>query len=382
MQCQSSLFELPNGIVYLNGAYMSPQLKAVSKVGLKQVQRKADPTSISISDFFDPKEEVRALFNQLICGDGSQHVAIIPSVSYAMANVAANIDFEPGDEILLLHEQFPSNYYTWKAAERSHGAKVVVISDPPLEAGRGKRWNEAVLAAINPQTKVVALPQVHWADGTLFDLKAVRKKADEFGAYLIVDGTQSVGAYPFSVKDIRPDALVCASYKWLMGPYSIGLAYFGERFHRGKPIEDNWMNHLGSEDFSRLVSYNPELKPGGVRFDVGESSNFILVPMLIEALKQLLAWTPEAIQEYARGITENTLTELKDLGVFVEEVSFRASHLFGLYLPGHMPMESVKEKLKQAGVHVSYRGNAIRVSPGVYNTKEDLTLLLDCFKSL
>ena len=60
---------------------------------------------------------------------------------------------------------------------------------------------------------------VHWADGTIFDLEKIRKKTKEVGALLIVDGTQSVGAMPFDVNKIKPDALVCAAYKWLMGPY-------------------------------------------------------------------------------------------------------------------------------------------------------------------
>ncbi|PQB05276.1 aminotransferase class V-fold PLP-dependent enzyme [Aureitalea marina] len=381
MKCQADLFDLPGDEVYLNGAYMSPQLRSVTQVGAQQLSRKGSPSGISIDDFFQPKKELRTLFNELIHGEDESNVAIIPSVSYAMANVAANIDFKEGDEIVLLHEQFPSNYYTWENLVRSKEVKLVIVPDPKIEKGRGERWNQQLLAAINANTKVVAVPQVHWADGTLFDLAAIRKRADEFGAYLIVDGTQSVGAYPFSVEEIRPDALICAGYKWLMGPYSIGLAYFGPRFHQGKPIEDNWMNHQGSEDFARLVHYNPELKKGGVRYDVGESSNFILVPMLIRALKQLLEWTPEAIQDYTHRITSDALEALNQLDVFVEEVSFRSSHLFGIYLPQHMAMETVREQLKIAGIYVSYRGNAVRVSPGVYNTQEDLTLLVNCFKN-
>ena len=64
-----------------------------------------------------------------------------------------------------------------------------------------------------------------------------------------------VGALPFDVREIQPDALVCAGYKWLLGPYSIGVAYFGPRYDGGEPIEENWIARRGSEDFQRLVDY-------------------------------------------------------------------------------------------------------------------------------
>ncbi|NBC06158.1 MAG: aminotransferase class V-fold PLP-dependent enzyme, partial [Bacteroidetes bacterium] len=86
-------------------------------------------------------------------------------------------------------------------------------------------WNEAILDAIDERTALVSLAHVHWADGTLFDLPAIRQRATEAGALLVIDGTQSVGALPFDIQEIQPDALICAAYKWLMGPYTTGLAY-------------------------------------------------------------------------------------------------------------------------------------------------------------
>jgi selenocysteine lyase/cysteine desulfurase len=121
---------------------------------------------------------------------------------------------------------------------------------------------------------------IHWADGTLFDLVAIRKKAHSLGAKLIIDGTQSVGALPFSVQEIQPDALICAGYKWLMGPYSIGMAYYADSFNDGQPLEYNWINRLNSEDYSQLVNYQDSYKPKADKYSVGESSNFNLPPVV------------------------------------------------------------------------------------------------------
>ncbi len=376
---QKHLFNLPDHPIYLNNAYMGPQLKSVEQVGIENLQRKSRPFEITPEDFFTEKEVLRSRFAELIDTKDPSCIAIIPSVSYGIANALANIPFTKGDGIVVLEEQFPSNFYAWKALEKEKGVVIHTIKAPIIEPGRGKKWNELILEAINDTTKVVALPHIHWTDGTRFDLEQIRTKTDQVGAYLIIDGTQSVGALPFSVTKIRPDALICGAYKWLLGPYSIGVAYYGERFHNGTPIENNWMNHVGSEDFRNLVNYNYNLKPKAVRYDVGESSNFILTPMLTESLQQLLQWKPENIQEYCKHISKGPLDTLAKAGYFIEEPNYRTHHLFGIYLPDVSQMESIQKKIKDLGIFVSYRGNAIRVSCHLYNTQEELEKLVSCF---
>ncbi|WP_340201587.1 aminotransferase class V-fold PLP-dependent enzyme [Ascidiimonas sp. W6] len=372
MISQKHLFDIPEGITYLNGAYMSPLLKTIAKAGYKGVDSKMHPWELSDTDFFEERALLRQRFAQLIDTPEASYTAIIPSVSYGMANVAHNIDFTSGDEIILIDEQFPSNVYIWQEVAKKNKVVIKTITSPKIEQGRGKKWNQELLNSINQKTKVVAIPQVHWADGTLFDLINIRKACDSYNALLVIDGTQSIGAYPFSIQDIRPDALICGGYKWMLGPYSLGMAYYGDAFHDGKPMEENWMNRLYSEDFSRLVQYQEQYQPGAGRFNMGESSNFILVPMLVKAIEQLLEWTPNAIQDYCFSITKDTIQILTDKGCFIEEETNRSSHLFGVFLPSETNIEDLKIKLKQENIFVSYRGDAIRVSPSIYNSKDDL----------
>jgi len=379
LQNQKHLFSLNNEITYLNGAYMSPQLKAVEQIGIDFLKRKSQPSDILAPDFFSEKEVLRNHFAQLISADDPQRIAILPSVSFGVGTAMKNIPFEKGDEIVVLEEQFPSNYYTWQQLKLEMGVVVKTIAAPELLPGRGQRWNNQILEAISPKTKCVALPIVHWADGTKFDLKAIRNRTNEVGAYLIIDGTQSIGAMPFSVEEIKPDALICAGYKWLMGAYGLGVGYFGERFDHGTPLDNNWMNHENAEDFSKLVHYSHNFKPKAARYDVGEASNFIMVPMLTEGIKQLLAWTPQGIQDYCETITINAIEELTQRGFFVEETAYRGQHLFGIYLPNASDIEPVKAKISAKKILVSIRGNAIRVSPNVYNDAEDLEKLVSCF---
>ncbi|MBX2961190.1 MAG: aminotransferase class V-fold PLP-dependent enzyme [Cyclobacteriaceae bacterium] len=372
-------FTLPPQVSYLNCAYMSPLLKSVEKVGVKALRKKRNPVSISQQDFFTDTELLRKEYARLIHATNLKQIVIIPSVSYGMANVVRNMDIKKGQHIIVATEQFPSNYYPWKSLCDEAGAEIKAIAPPEDFDERGKRWNQRILEAIDSNTKAVAIGNVHWADGTRFDLEAIRKRTQDVGALLIVDGTQSVGALPFDVQKIKPDALVCAGYKWLLGPYSIGLAYYGEYFNNGKPIEENWITRLNSEDFAGLVNYKNAYHEGALRYEVGERSNFILVPMLLKAIQQLNNWGPERIQEYCREIGKNTIEKLMDMGFLIEKEEWRGSHLFGIRLPASTDLEKIKQSLFKHNVYLSFRGNAIRVAPNVYNTEKDFQKL---FKAL
>ena len=366
------MFFLEPGETFLNCAYMSPMPESVAAAGREAIGRKAQPYRISLRDFFEPVEALRAAFAQLCKFQDPAGVAIIPSVSYGMATVAKNFNPAKGTHIIVAGSQFPSNVYPWMELAKSAGAEVRIIEPPEVREGRGKEWNVRILEAIGPGTAMVAIGHVHWADGTRFDLEAIRRRTSEVGALLVIDGTQSVGAMPFDARTIGPDALVCAGYKWLMGPYTTGLAWYGDRFAAGQPLEHNWINRLNSEDFAGLTQYEDRFQPGMRRYDMGEKSNFIQVPMMLEALRFINSLGAMAIQDHTARITANAIDRLKENGWWVEDPEWRGSHLIGLLPPEGRKAEEWKQNLLQARIHVSFRGAFIRVSPHLYNTEEDM----------
>ena len=372
LNCQKNQFSLEEGFTYLNCAFMGPLPKVVEEAAQKGILQKKHPYLMKGSDFFEEMEEVREVYARIIGAKDPKRIVKISASSYGVAVVTHNISIESEQNIILVDEQFPSNVYSWKRLAEENNAELRTVKPPQDTKQRGKDWNLCILKSIDSKTKVVSMPHVHWADGTLFDLIAVRKRCDEVGALLIIDGTQSVGALPFDVEKIRPDALICAGYKWLMAPYSTGLAYFGSYFDNGKPIEENWINRFESENFAALVNYQDKYQEGALRYEVGEHSNFILLPMLHEALKCIESWGVQNIQDYCQSITKEAIEKLKLAGFEVEDTAYRASHLFGVRIPKTMNMETIKQKLEKNKVFVSFRGSAIRVSPHIYNTKADM----------
>jgi selenocysteine lyase/cysteine desulfurase len=340
------------------------------------MQREMTPWVVTARDFFDGCDRVRALFAELIAADEPERIAIVPAVSYGLATVARNTRLERGQNVVTVQGQFPSNVHVWHRLCAEAGAELRSLGAPAEGPGRAAAWSEAIADAIDPATAIVAMGTVLWSDGTRFDLDSIGCRAREMGAALVVDGTQSLGADPFDVKRVQPDALVCAGYKWLTGPYSVGVAYYGPRYDGGTPLEETWAGRLGSDDFAGLVAPSEDYRPGAVRYDMGEAAGFTLVPMLVAALEQIREWGVTRIRSYVVELARAALEDprLDDLGVIADPAA--ASHVFGMRLPGHVDPRRAQAMLRDADVHVSLRGPVIRVSPHVYNDREDVDALL------
>ena len=381
LACQKQLFSLRPSCHYLNGAYMSPLSKKVEAAGWEGMIQKRTPDRIQPTDFFSPADNLRRLFARLIHAPDPGHIALLPAASYGFAIVAKNTPLSRGQNVVVLHEQFPSNVYTWRRLCEESGAELRTVEPPEEEEARGRIWNQRILEAIDAQTAMVALSPLHWADGTLFDLIRIGARVRDVGAALVIDGTQAIGALPFDVQRVKPDAVICAGYKWLMGPYSSGVAYLGDRYLEGTPLEENWINRRGSEDFSGLVAYESMYQEGALRFDVGERSNFIVIPMLSAGIEHVLTWEVSKIQAYCSELSINVLDELRASGYRIVADSERAAHLFGIRLPDGVALDQVKAALAHQQVSVSMRGAAVRVSPHVYNDESDLEALRDALLS-
>lgn len=366
---QRHLFEIPNDVTFLNCANLSPQLRSVTKAGLESVKSKASPWRIAAPDWFSGAEKLRELA-ALLVGADADSIALVPSVSYGMAVAAANVEVASGQNIVFLDEEYPSNYYAWREIEKQKGAHIKVV-----KKADGGNWTAATLDAIDEDTAVVSVPNCHWTDGGFVDLEKVGEKARLVGAALIIDASQSLGAYPLDVGKVQPDFLVSVGYKWLLGAYALGVMYAAPKYHEtGKPIENSWLNRADSEDFARLVEYRDEFRAGARRFDMGEFPNFVLVPMATAALEQILAWKVENIKRTISVLTNLAAQNAERLGLLVAPEADRINHLIGVRLPNGIPKE-LNEKLSAANIFVSIRGDAIRIAPHLYNDTSDIEKL-------
>jgi selenocysteine lyase/cysteine desulfurase len=371
--CQRHLFDIPADVAYLNCAYMSPLMKPALEAGITGLTRKAHPWELTSDKFFTGSEDFRATAAQLI-GSSADDIAIVPSASYGIATAAKNLPVKKNQSILVLAEQFPSNYYAWERLAEKTGAALKIVSWPEDDD-----WTAAVLHDLTADVAIAVLPHVQWTSGGRLDLVRIGAACRNLGSTLALDLTQSLGALPFNVGDIQPDFAVAACYKWLLGPYSVGLLYVAPEWHNGIPLEENWIQRANARDFSSLILYTENYDHGARRFDMGERSNFALLPAADRAIKQLLEWRVDQISETAGAMSSRIAQAAAELGFHAPREPLRAPHYLALRRKLPIPKE-LPEMLAREKVFVSVRGSSIRVTPNVYNTIEDCDRLIACLR--
>tara|TARA_B110000971_G_scaffold221902_1_gene271398 strand:- start:8970 stop:10109 length:1140 start_codon:yes stop_codon:yes gene_type:complete len=375
IKCQKHLFSLDTSEYYLNCAYKSPLLKNGELLAIQALKKERNPSYLKPFDYFNISEEIRKEFSKII-NSNKDEVAIIPSSSYGFANVFNNLKIN-GNKAITVENEFPSGYFSIKKWCSEKNIQLETIKRNNLSA---QDWNKKIINSIDSDTSVVIISSVHWMNGTKFDLKKIGEKCKNNNTFFIVDGTQSVGALSIDVKDFKIDALICAGYKWLFGPYSMALGYYSSKFNDGIPIEESWMNRTNAQDFSNLTEYDSKYKPMAGRYNVGETTNFILSPIMLNGLKQINSWGINNIESYCKKLSKIVISELSPLGIAFENENYFTYHLFSLGLPKHLNLLTFKKILEKKKIRVSIRGANLRVSINVFNDERDIDKLVETVK--
>lgn len=353
---------------------MAPILKSAEKASLNAIKEIRNPYHFKPKNFFEISNQIRTEFSKIIKSK-SDEIAIMPSTSYGFSSVFKNIpSISNKANAITIEDEFPSGYFGIEKWAKNNQKKLIVVKRDELSA---KDWNQKIIENINEKTSVVLTSSIHWMNGTKLDLKEIGDKCRKVGAFFIVDGTQSVGAIPIDVKALKIDALICASYKWLFGPYSMALGYFSEKFNNGTPIEESWMNRANAKEFSELTNYESKYSPNAGRYNVGQTSNFILSPIMLEGIKQINEWGVKNIFNYCRELSSKTIEYCRELPIRFEDPDYFSPHLFSLGLAKEINPKILKEKLEKNNIHVSLRGNNLRVSVNVFNNINDIKKLVE-----
>lgn len=369
-------FSIPTDVTYLNCAFMGPVPKVAVEAGWMGLARKAQPWTIAADDFTVPVDQLRATFAGLL---GVPHdvdgVAITPSVSYGVSTAASNLHLEPGQVVVVLEQQFPSDVYAWERLAQRHGGSLHSVARPADDD-----WTAAILADLDrlgDRVGAVSVPPCHWIDGGVIDLERVSEATHRVGAALAVDLCQTLGAMPFDVTVIRPDFVFGATYKWLCGPYSMGFLWAAPHRRAGEPIEHGWTSRANSHCLACLADYTSEYQPGARRYDVGEVANFGLTPVALAAAELVAAWGPANTARHAAHLSGIVAAGAESLGLSVAPAHLRAPHLMGIRLDASVDAEALAPALADDAVHVSVRGDAVRVSAHGFNVVDDAHRFVD-----
>ncbi|TGU93209.1 aminotransferase class V-fold PLP-dependent enzyme [Mesorhizobium sp. M00.F.Ca.ET.151.01.1.1] len=374
LPCQRHLFSIPDDVVYLDAAYMTPIPQSAVEAGDRGVRVKAAPWDMTINSYYDEVERARELAASFV-GAKADDIAIIPATSYGIAVAAQNVSVPPGSVILMMDNEHTSHRYAWYKLAKRKGARVVTVQRQADE-----EWAPKIVAAIKESdapVSVVAGTIVHWFEGTSVDIEAVSEAAHAVGAALVLDGTQWVGAVPFDVSRVRPDFLSFATYKFLLGPYRLAFLYASEAWQQtGWPIEFHSWNRVGGERPDFYLETMPDYLPGARRFDMGERSDFAALPIAIDSLGLLKSWGVDAVHERLVHLNQLVWKEAERRGFAGPREHLRAPHISVVEL-GDRFRPDLAKRLKEKKAAVTVRGTKMRITPHVYNDEGDIQKLFE-----
>lgn len=149
----------------------------------------------------------------VLCRNTSEALNLI---SFSLSEMV----LKPGDEVCITIMEHHSNCVPWQLACKRHGAKLVYMY---LDE-EGHLTEQEMRAKIGPKTKIVSAMQVSNVLGVKNDVKLLGRIAHEFGAYMVVDGAQSVPHMPVNVTDLDCDFFAFSGHK-VFGPMGIGILW-------------------------------------------------------------------------------------------------------------------------------------------------------------
>ena len=377
ISCQRNLFNIPDEIVYLNTAYISPLSLKVEKAINEGCKLETEPWKIDPEfHFFYQIKETKIIFSNLF-NISYKNVSLIPSASYGISTAANNIKLtKTKNKILILKDQFPSNVYPWMELSKKQEGVLEIIDDL-----NETTLTEEIINKISEEVAVVAIPNIRWTDGYIIDLKKVSDACKKFDVNLILDLTQSAGAMQIDLKEINPEFAIIANYKWMLGPYSTGFLYISDKFIDGVPLEETWIGRKNSQDFSKLTDYQSLYNSDSIRFDMGQRANFSLLPGVKAALEQLHDWSIKKIENTLYQNNMIICKGLSELGFEILSEKNRAPHFISARLPGY-DGNSLINSLKKNKIFISERSGFLRITPHLWNNEEDFFKLINCLKSI
>ena len=346
-----------------------PRRVADAIVGCAQQSTRGDQETFMLKRL----DDARRLASQLLNCQPDE-IALVGPTSLALSFVAAGLNFRRGDNILIYHDDYPSNVYPWMALA-ARGVEVRLLNT----RGLGVIRPQDVMGQVDENTRLVALASCHFISGYRLEHETIGKSLRERGILFCLDAIQTLGAFPTPVAHV--DFLAADAHKWLLGPCGAGLLYVRREIQdRLNPPVYGWHN-VRNPNF--VAQEQIVFRPGAVKYEAG-THNLVGLIGLIAALELIREIGVENVAVDLLRKRSRLVPALQAKGFAVLNAETRAENASGIvsfYQPGK-DLAVLHRKLADAGIVTSLRTdrqgqNYIRLSPHFYNTDAELQRTLE-----
>jgi len=394
-------FPITKECVYLDHAFVGPLTQEAASAVLRVTEAHARGASKTFEALIGECDRVREDFAEFI-GASREEVAMVDTTSRGISTIACGLDWKSGDSVVIPEIEYLSNVYPWLNLE----ARGVEVRRVPCPEGRVKV--EDLMRACDSTTRIVSVSWVQFSNGYRVDISSLGEACRSRGIMLVVDANHALGAFEFDVSSLPIDALATQSFKWLCGPYNAGWLYVRhDLIERIRPFAVGPLSAIPAESF---LDHGFALRTDAGRFETGVL-NFsgiigagaslryfrkVGMGMIEKRLAGLLEYLAEGL--LSRGyhiLSSRKNPERSSILIFrhprPEIVAFQVAKVpiqnnkkgnlnraKGLDRRGVDPWHGeCLNRLAAAGIILSMREGALRISPHFYNTEEEIDRFLE-----
>ena len=356
--------------IYLNSASIGP-IPERTRRALDEFNRKrAQPHQLPDPLIFGGLDTARELAARLINADASE-IALSVNTSWGLNVAAMGLPLERGDIVLVSDREFPANVYPWLRLEE----RGVVVELAPVTPEGWPDEDRLVERLADPRVRALAVSLVQFSNGYLADLARLSRETRAHDVWLVVDAIQGAGQVPVDVRETPVDVLACGGQKWLLSPWGSGFTYVRrELIERLTPPMTSWMAFAGTDDFTRLTRYDATWRDDARRYE------FITLPYqdffgMICSLELVLELGVERIRDHLAGLRRPLWDWAGSRGVRI--TSPVDHHASGIVCVAPRDPVAAYKALRTAGVVLSMREGALRLSPHAFNTREEIARVVE-----
>ncbi|VAX06404.1 Cysteine desulfurase [hydrothermal vent metagenome] len=368
-------FPLNDDLIYLNHAAVSPWPQRSGLAVKRFAEENVHQGAYLYPEWMKQEACLREQLRQLINAQSADDIALLKNTSEALSVVAHGLDWSTGDNIIISDQEFPSNRMVWESLH-SQGVQLRQVELTTAESPE-----QALIAAIDSQTRLLSISSVQYASGLRMDLVKLGEACARHNVLFCVDAIQSVGALQIDVQEIQADFVMADGHKWMLGPE--GLAFFYSRASVREQLKLHQFGWHMAEDYLNFDNRDWQIAKSARRFECG-SPNMLGIYALSASLSLLLETGMHLIEHQVLDNSRHLFAEIKatknlqilsntDEGRFAGIVLFQHSQL---------PAQELYASLMQKGVVCAARGLGVRFSPHFYTSKKQISEAVSMADSL
>lgn len=365
-------FPQDEALCYLNHAAVAPWPKRTAEAVQAFAFENLRQGAAEYPKWMEVQQQLRERMAWLINAPQAQDIALVKNTSEGLSFVAAGIDWQAGDEIVGISDDFPSNRLPWEALA-DQAVKFVAVDTQSADDP-----TSALLEACNTRTRLLAVSSAHFATGVILDLARLSSFARANNILLCIDAIQTLGAVPFDIQATPADFVVADGHKWMLGPEGIGLFYVNPAIRGAlKLTQFGWAMREEAGNYN-AGPWQPA--NSARRFEAG-SPNMLGIHGLNASLSLLQEVGMSTVHDNLQRIVHVLREALEDLpGCTIRTPANNAGIVAFRF--EQRPSDSLYQGLMQQQVICASRGGYVRFSPHFYTRESRIEAAVEQIRHL